>query len=273
MHTREARVRLAAALGFPALGLAWWDLKACRLLSPSQCESTKQSAGEGSPPRVFLLRTLELTVDGTLPGHLAASLVRLALGASVGLVIGVTLAVLMLRWRRLDLVLGTPLQLLAPVPMIVWVPFMIVFFGLGETWKVALVGLAVTLIVLVQSVEGFRSIEERIAELAYTYEKTWLETVRHLLLPGAAPYILTGLRVAVAISWVGLFIAESWEAKQHTRGLGWFISHNQKFGRYSEEFAGILYLGVAGLVLDVALTRAQTRMLKWRDSHSAHQRT
>ena len=262
-------MNLIAGIIVPVAGLFLWDATTCGDLTLWEVRQCEQNLGRGEvAPRVIILKIWQLTAAGILPEHLAWSLLRLVTGSIIGLILGIGMALAIVRWHAFEVVLSPTIQFLAPVPIVVWVPFLIVIFGIGNVWKIALVGLAVLLVVHVQSVQGFRSIEKRYLEIGDTYEMTWLSKIRHILLPGAAPAILTGLRIGVAISWIGLFVAESAEIRETGAGLGWFIWHQREFGRMEEEFAGVIYLGVAGLVLDQMLLKTQVRILSWRDTQT-----
>lgn len=262
-------LQFLAGIALPLLLLAFWEIQVCRdlaFLRVVECEDSLP--GSETSPSIILVRTWELVESGILLGHLGSSAFRLASGAAIGLLFGIISALLVVRLRWVDLFASPTVQFLSPVPIVVWVPFLIILFGIGDVWKIALVSLAILLVVHVQAVQGFKSIERRYLEIGQTYEKGAWRSFWHIQLPGAAPSIITGLRIGLAISWIGLFVAESSEARASAAGLGWFISDNRKFERLDDEFAGVLVLGCAGLLLDQIILRFQKWLLRWRDTKS-----
>jgi ABC-type nitrate/sulfonate/bicarbonate transport system permease component len=103
-------------------------------------------------------------------------------------------------------------------------------------------------------------------ELAEIYEKSFLEKVRDVLLPSAAPFILTAIRTSLAFAWVIIFFVEYASARQGSEGLGWFIADSRQAGKIEEEFAGLLFLGLVAFAIDSLLAWIERGTFRWVDT-------
>jgi sulfonate transport system permease protein len=247
----------AAAWILPAALILTWEIATReKLLPPSQ----------SAAPSQVVQRLVRLLFSGELIRQALYSTGRLATGVVLGGIVGVCAGVFMALSRKIELYFSPTLQFLAPIPVIVWIPFLIMFFGLGEVSKIALVSLCTFFLVHVHTFYAMRSVERDYLELASVYEKTHLEKIKTVFLPFALPSILTALRVSLALGWVVLFVIEYAYSSQRDGGLGWFIADARGFGRVEDQFAGVVLLGLIGFGSDRSVVLIQKYLLRWSDS-------
>jgi NitT/TauT family transport system permease protein len=206
------------------------------------------------PPRLF--PTLEevaatlvrLTAAGILPHHAAETLFRLGAGFAIAAVLGVALGILMGRYRGAEDLLLPLVSIGAPIPGLAYAPLFLLWFGLGDTGSIILVGFVATFPVILNSWTGVKAVKEIWIRAAQTMGADERRLFRHVILPGALPYILTGLRLGLAQAWRILVAVEMLAAVQW--GLGWLIFGAREFLNTDAMLAGIAVIGVIGLTLE-----------------------
>ncbi|HEX9732909.1 MAG TPA: ABC transporter permease [Thermoanaerobaculia bacterium] len=224
-------------------------------------------------PREVGASLLDLLRSGELLAHARVSLIRLmsgfALGAGVALVLGSAVGLSTIAQRVFD----PTIQALTPIPPPAWIPLLIIFFGIGETSKVGLIAIGAFGVVYLNAVQGIRSTDQRLVEVAQVLSKRRWELITRVLLPSATPTVLTGMRVALALSWILLIASELISARMASEvvraqglGLGWLIFDARRFSRPDEMIVGMISMGVLGKLTDMAMLRIQNRLLVWRES-------
>jgi NitT/TauT family transport system permease protein len=206
------------------------------------------------PPRLF--PTLEevaatlvrLTAAGILPHHAAETLFRLGAGFAIAALLGVALGILMGRYRGAEDLLLPLVSIGAPIPGLAYAPLFLLWFGLGDTGSIILVGFVATFPVILNSWTGVKAVKEIWIRAAQTMGADERRLFRHVILPGALPYILTGLRLGLAQAWRILVAVEMLAAVQW--GLGWLIFGAREFLNTDAMLAGIAVIGVIGLTLE-----------------------
>lgn len=216
-----------------------------------------------APPSAIIVVCFDRLADGVLLNHALLSIARIAIGVSIGAVGGLVLGMTAAISRRVDHCLSPTIGFFAPIPAVVWLPFSIMLFGTGEAYKISLPSFVTFLLVYIQTFQGVRRIPTQYIELARMYEKSTYELVTRILVPASLPSCMTGLRVALAISWIAIFFVEYSSAEKDLGGLGWFIAEAREVGRIEDQFAGVLILGVVGYVSDIFLTVWQQSRLNW----------
>lgn len=212
-----------------------------------------------SPSRVAetawgLVKTGELFV------HLGVSLLRALIGFMIGGSIGFALGVGVGFSPLAQALLDRSIQVLRAVPFLAMLPLVIVWFGVGETAKIFLVALAVLFPIYINTVLGIRQIDPKLMELGKVVGLSWPGVVHRIILPGAMPSILTGVRYALAHAWLALVIAETLAT---TKGIGFLAMDAREFLQTDIILLTIVIYAVIGVVAD-ALTRAlETRLLAW----------
>lgn len=214
-------------------------------------------------PADVLVDFFRLSVSGEIWRHAAISLTRLAEGFFLGACIGVALGSLAGVSQFWDMFFSPIVRVLAPIPPIGWIPFLIIVFGIGEGSKVALVAISSFVILYINTFQGMRSVDQRYVELSQSLRKPRRVLFARVLFPSALPQIMTGLRIALGSCWILLVAAELIAS---SGGLGWFIWDARSFSRPDDMIVGMIVLGVLGATSDFAALRMERRLLSWRVS-------
>ncbi|MEN3538559.1 ABC transporter permease [Microbispora sp. ZYX-F-249] len=220
-------------------------LPARLLAAPSQIAST----------------ALDLVSTGTLPTAIAVSLERVLLGFAAGAVAGVGLALVAGLSRAGESAVDPIMQMLRALPFFGLIPLFILWFGIGETPKVLLVALAVSFPLYLNTFAGIRGVDGKLAEVARTLRLGRAALVRHIVLPGALPQTLVGLRQSLGVAWLALIVAEQVNADA---GLGYMINDAREFLRTDVIVVGLLVYSALGLLTDALVRLLERRALAWR---------
>ena len=191
---------------------------------------------------------VHLTVTGILPHHAFDTLVRLLTGFALAALIGVSLGVLMGRSRRAEDILLPLVSICAPIPGLAYAPLFLLWFGLGNISAVLLVGFVSAFPIIFNSWTGVKAVKEIWVRSAQAMGADDRRLFRHVIFPGALPYILTGLRLGLAQAWRILVAVEMLAAVPW--GLGWLIFGARKFLNTDIMLAGIVVIAVIGLALE-----------------------
>ena len=189
-----------------------------------------------------------LTAEGILPHHAALTVYRLAAGFAIAAVVGIALGIAMGRWRRAEAFLLPLVSIGAPIPGLAYAPLFLLWFGLGDSGSIVLVAFVSAFSVTLNTWTGVKAVKEIWVRAARTMGADERRLFRHVILPGAAPYILTGLRLALAQAWRILVAVEMLAAVPW--GLGWLIFGAREFLNTDAMLAGIVMIALIGVALD-----------------------
>lgn len=204
-----------------------------------------------------LLRSDALT-DDILPSVLRA-LTGFALGSTLGVLLGVVLG----WWRALHPWTTAALEFLRAVPAPALVPLAVALYGSTDPMKVGIIALGAFWPVLLNTSDGVRRTEAGYVESARVYTSgSSVEILRRVVLPAATPQIMTGLRIGLAISLILMVVSEMFGASS---GLGYLILQSQRLYALTSMYAGVLILGVIGLLLTGLFSAIEKRALVWYD--------
>jgi sulfonate transport system permease protein len=206
---------------------------------------------------------VHLAADGTLQAALLISLQRVALGLLLGVSIGTGLALasgLSLIGER---VIDPVMHMFRTMPVLALLPLFVLWFGIGEKAKVFLIGWAVIFPVYINLYAGVRSVDARLVEAGRVLGLTRWGRIRHVILPGALPQFLTGLRLALGVSWLVLVAAEEINA---TSGLGYLITNAENLLQTNVIFVGLVTYSLLGLATDILVRLIERFTLSWRSS-------
>lgn len=251
-----SKQHIVIARGFivPVVLIAVWEIAVRSAWFPPSLSAA---------PSTIAITSVKLLFSGDLAKHASLSVFRILVGVSVGVLTGVAVGIVVGQSRFAESLLSPMLTFIAPVPVVVWIPFAIMLLGTGELYKISLAMFATFLLVYIETFQGVRSVPQSYLELAGIYEKTHWERISRILLPAALPAVFTGIRISLAISWIMIFIVEYSSAEVGWGGLGWFIAASREVGRVEHQFAGVLVLGIIGFISDTAVARYQNRKLAW----------
>ncbi|WP_190227647.1 ABC transporter permease [Streptomyces umbrinus] len=193
--------------------------------------------------------------DDVLP-----SVLRLSAGYACAAVVGVALGTVIGSYRRVRAVCEPVLEFLRAVPPPVLVPVIMLFAGIGDTMKIAVIASGCAWPILLNTVEGVRAVDSVMSETARSYGITGVARLRHVVLRSASPQIFAGLRQALSIGIILMVISEMFAA---TNGLGFTIVQFQRGFAIPDMWTGILLLGLLGFVLSVVFRLVERRVLGW----------
>jgi sulfonate transport system permease protein len=203
--------------------------------------------------------------NGDLLMHLGVSLLRAATGFAIGGLIGLALGVLVGFSPLAQALLDRSIQMVRAIPFLAMLPLVIVWFGVGEVAKIFLVSLAVLFPIYINTMLGIRQIDPKLMELAKVIGLTRAAIVRRIILPGAMPSILTGVRYALAHAWLALVIAETLAT---TRGIGFLAMDAREFLNTNVILLTMVIYALIGVVADVLVRRLETRFLSWHSNYA-----
>ena len=198
---------------------------------------------------------------GTLQGAMLVSLQRMAIGFAVGGTIAVLLALVAGLSRLGENAVDPLLQIVRMLPLFGLIPVFIVWFGIGELPKIILIALGAAIPLYLNTFAGIRGVDAKLAEVGRVQRLTRAETIRHIVLPGALPQALTGLRQSLGVAWLALVVAEQVNANA---GLGFMISQATQFLRNDVILVALTVYAVLGLLTDALVRLLERRALAWR---------
>ncbi|MBO0497060.1 ABC transporter permease [Pseudomonas sp. Marseille-Q1929] len=204
-----------------------------------------------------------MIVSGELGKHLLVSLQRALFGLGIGVSIGVAAALVSGLSRRGEVILDSPMQMLRTIPSLALVPLFILWFGIGEFTKIALIVTGTTFPVYLNLFAGIRNIDPKLIEAANTLGLNRRELIWHVILPGSLPSFFVGLRYALGISWLALVFVEQINT---TAGIGFLAGDARDFMRTDVIVICLLIYSVLGLLIDGLIRTLERFALAWRPS-------
>ncbi|MEG3151498.1 ABC transporter permease [Sphingomonas sp. ZT3P38] len=217
-------------------------------------------------PWTALTTGIDLVRDGRLQQNLAVSAWRAAQGLSFGVLAGVSLALLSGLSLLGGYVIDGLVQLKRGIPVLALIPFMILWFGVGEAMKVTVIAVTVFAPIYIHTHSALRAIDLKQVELAETLGLGRWAFIRHVVLPGALPGLLLGLRFGVTAAWLALVVVEQLNA---TSGIGYMITLARNYAQTDVMLVGLVIYAVLGLVSDAVVRLIQSRALVWRRTLAA----
>jgi sulfonate transport system permease protein len=216
-------------------------------------------------PRAVLRSFLELSASGELWTHVRISTVRALAGFALGGGLGLALGLLTGSFRWAETLLDTTLQMIRNIPALALIPLVIVWFGIDETAKLFLVALGVFFPVYINTFHGIQSVDRGLLEMGRTYGLLGWPLYREIILPGALPSILVGVRFSLGFMWVMLIVAETISARS---GIGYMTMNAREFMQTDVMVVGILLYALLGKLADLLAKGLERYWLRW---HPAYQ--
>jgi len=214
-------------------------------------------------PQQVAAGALELARDGTLWQHIIASLVRVATGFLLALVVALPLGLWMGRVDGAYRTLNPIFQIMRPISPIAWIPIAILWFGVGDVAPVFLIFLAAVFPLIVQTSAGVHAIDGRYLRAAENFGAPRAKLFRQVIVPAVLPEVLTGMRIALGVAWLVVVAAEM---IVRSSGLGFLIMDARNAGnRYDLVVAAMIIIGLIGLGLDALMRRLEgLKQVRWR---------
>jgi sulfonate transport system permease protein len=214
-----------------------------------------------SAPWTVVTTAGDLIADGRLQSNLWTSAQRALIGLAFGIVLGVVLALVSGLSRLGEAILDGPIQIKRAIPSLALLPLLILWLGIGESMKIVTILLGVFIPIYIHTHNGLRTIDSRYVELAQTVGLSRWEFIRRVVLPGALPGFLLGLRFAVTGAWLSLVVVEQINS---TSGIGYMMELARTYGQTDIIIVGLVVYGILGLLSDAAVRLIQRRALTWR---------
>lgn len=238
----------------PLLVLAAWQLSAeYRLVNPIFLP----------PPSRILVSAERMLVSGELFRHFRDSLLRIALANLVAVTTAVPLGFFMGLYRPFEDLMDGVLNVLRPIPPLAWIPLSILWFGIGEKSVVFITLIAAFFAILLNTIVGVRSVEKSLVRAALALGATHRIVITRVILPATLPFLFTGFRIALGVSWMSIVAAELIAASS---GLGFLISYYRDLLRSDIVVVGMLSIGIVGFLMDRSLLWLERKLLPWRVS-------
>ncbi|MDR3162289.1 MAG: ABC transporter permease [Helicobacteraceae bacterium] len=213
------------------------------------------------PPENVLATGVEFVEDGTLWQHTKASIIRVLQGFFLALVLALALGIVIGLSRTAERLTGVILQVVQPIPPIAWIPLAILWFGIGEGSKIYIIAIGAFFPILINTIEGIKNIDPKFLELAKAYETSRRRMIARVILPGALPFIMAGVRLGLSMAWICVVAAELIAAQA---GIGYMLMDGRSLARPDMVILGMLIIGVIGKLLDDLLSKITRRAIRWQ---------
>ena len=242
--------RISPPLGVIAFLVAvWWVVVIESVIFPT--------------PWQVVTGTVELIEQGTLWDHIGASLFRVGTGFFLAVALGVPLGLFMGWVAGAYTTLNPIVQMLRPISPIAWIPLSILWFGVGDVSPIFLIFLSSVFPVVVQTTAGVHTIERQYLRAAENFGVTRLKLFFQVVIPAVLPQIIIGMRISLGVAWLVVVAAEMIALRS---GLGYLIIDSRNAGnRYDLVIAGMVIIGLTGLLLDGTMRRLETlKVVRWK---------
>ncbi|MFT4191526.1 MAG: ABC transporter permease [Comamonas sp.] len=219
------------------------------------------------PPPSFVWETLwQLLTSGDLLLNLQASMQRVLIGFVAGSVLGLALGVAMGVWRPLQDYLLPTFNALTQIPVLAWLPFVLLLVGIGEPLKYILIAKAALIPVTLNTLQGFRQAPVALLEVARVYGYSRSQRVHHVVWPHAVPTLFTGLRLGFTKAWLSLVVVELVASSE---GLGYLIVYGRQLFQLDLVMAAVIIVGAVGYLIDRLLDALERRFTQGQPVNSA----
>ncbi len=226
------------------------------------------SNGRLVPPPSRIWQTLvELSSSGELYRHTIATLGRVGAGFGLGVLTGTIFGAICGYWPLARRLLDPTLQALRAIPSIAWVPLFILWLGIFETSKVALIAVGVFFPIYLGVAGAIMSVDRKIVEVGRIFRLSGFAMIRRILLPAVLPAYVIALRSGLGLGWMFVVAAEFMGASE---GLGYLLTDGQQLGKPAQIVAAIIVFAILGKITDWLIQAISAPFLRWQDSFSAH---
>jgi NitT/TauT family transport system permease protein len=237
-----------------------------RLVSLAVVLSLWQFVGSGIDPVLFTTPTaiaraaVTMIWSGELWTYLWPSLIVLILGLSSAAIIGVTVGLLLARFWVLDIALGVYITFLYSIPSVALVPLIVLWAGFETTAKVIILFLFAFFPMAINTYQGVKNVDARLIEVGRAFRCSERQLWTNIVLPGALPFIVTGLRLAVGRGLIGMVLADLYTA---ISGIGYLIVRTASTYQVDKMFVPIVTLGILGVSLTALLRVLEIKVAPW----------
>ena len=215
------------------------------------------------PPSEVVATLAQLWRNGELTGHLGTSLFRLVFGFLAGAATGLAFGTAIALSKLLEALFAPLFQAVRQVPVLAFIPMLVLLLGIEERFKIVVVAVAVFFPVALATFDGVRAIPKSYFEVARLYRTPVLPFVTRILLPAAIPPVLTGLRLGLTRGWLVLVACELLAADS---GIGQMMEMGRQMFRIDVVLAGVFVSGLVGFFLDRSVKLVERRFVRWKEA-------
>ncbi|MHC1947112.1 ABC transporter permease [Bradyrhizobium sp. UFLA06-06] len=218
------------------------------------------------PPSKVFETIVELARSGELSRHILATLWRVGAGFALGVVAGTIMGAISGYWDFAKRLLDPTVQALRAIPSLAWVPLFVLWLGIFETSKVALIAVGVFFPIYLGVMGAILSVDRKVVEVGRVFRLSGPAMIRRILLPAVLPAYVVALRVGLGLGWMFVVAAELIGASE---GLGYLLLDGQQLGKPAQILAAIVIFAVLGKTTDWLIEVVAAPLLRWQDAFGA----
>ena len=212
-------------------------------------------------PSGVLLTLGKLLKSGELATHVSVSLYRALMGFLLAAVIAVPHGILIAWFRTVEDITNPLVELFRPIPAVALIPVAILWFGIGNVSKIVIIAFACYFPIILNTISGVRQVDVNLLKVAKLFGANRTQTLTKIILPSAFPFIMTGLRLGIAVALILLIVTEMIGARS---GLGFMIIDAEYTFKTERMFAGIFTIGFIGFFLNEVMVVIEQRLSRWK---------
>jgi len=221
-------------------------------------------------PIEVLQSLIKIIIEGdsfnyTIFDHLFASLWRVLIGFYVAFIVALPLGLIMGLSKKVEWMISPIMEIFRPIPPFAWIPFALVFFGLGLFSQAFIIFIGAFFPLLTNTVQGVKNTSSILVDVAKTLGADKFDIILHIILPFTLPFILVGVRVSLGVGWMCVIAAEL-VGLNKPLGLGYLIQYSAQFGNFALTFSTMLVTGLIGYILNNSVKLIENYTSHWRES-------
>lgn len=216
------------------------------------------------PPGLLFDSWWDMQKSGELAVNMKASMIRVCLGFLLGAFSGFLLGTAMGLWKSVEQYLAPLFSCVRQVPIVGWLPFLILWLGIDELFKIVFIALGTLIPMTVKTYDGIKAVPASYLEVVRVFEFGWFRTLRMVIFPSALPSIFTGLRLGLSEAWMLVVGAELIAA---SAGIGNVMTIARRLFQTDVVLVGVIVIAITGYIMDLLLSFMETRFIGWRRTY------
>lgn len=212
-------------------------------------------------PAMVIETVYDYIIDGTLIGHIGMSFYRMIVGFVIGVVIAVALGILIATKRDFDNIFSPILNLVGPIPVFAFLPMFLIWFGIGESSKIALIAYATFVPLITYVIDGIKNTDPVLIRSARSLGATPFQVFTKVIFKSAMPHIFAGMKISLALTFSALVVAEMMGASE---GLGYIIVNAKNWFKMADMFLAATLIGLEYTFFYGILTLIEKRLFRWK---------
>ena len=212
-------------------------------------------------PAMVIETAYDYIIDGTLRGHIGMSFYRMIVGFVIGVVIAVALGILIATKRDFDNIFSPILNLVGPIPVFAFLPMFLIWFGIGESSKIALIAYATFVPLITYVIDGIKNTDPVLIRSARSLGATPFQVFTKVIFKSVMPHIFAGMKISLALTFSALVVAEMMGASE---GLGYIIVNAKNWFKMADMFLAATLIGLEYTFFYGILTLIEKRLFRWK---------